>query len=165
MKRLVMCALLAAGCGLPLPTEGATLCAFKVYLEVGANLTCDQALSYMRTAQQETGVDVFKDASVVEFMAGHDLGEIGWPNAWGRTQGSDIAVTAERGNTLIHEAMHLHDHSHCNWSRNGNMAILERNYVGGSFDDECARVHCTTTNAWHDSTGQWFGNRYVCTPL
>ena len=167
MKRLVMCALLASGCGLPLPTEGATDCGSKTYLEAGVDprLTCDVALSLVRDAQQETGVDVVREANIVEFMRGNDLGELGYPQAWGRTQDGDVAVVGSHGNTIIHEALHLrYGYNHCDWSVK-YLPILERNYVGGSFDDDCQHVHCTTTHAWQDSTGQFYGNMYVCTPI
>ena len=171
MKRLVVCALLAAGCGgLPIPTPGATRCADNVYLEVGVGpgvapeFTCADALSQVRAAEQETGVNLRTDASVIEFMAGDNLAQIGHPTAIGACMGDTIAASARHSNSLIHEALHLADHSHCNWSKK-YLPLFERNYVGGSFDDTCAGVHCTSTRAWQDSRGQWFGNAYVCTPL
>ncbi len=169
MKRLVMCALLAAGCGLPIPTDGATECGRKVYLEVGVDTAlplfgCPGALSEVRNAEQIVGVDM---ASVtVEFMAGETLESIGHANAWGATQAGTVAVVATHANTMIHEAFHVRDgqSDHCNWSVD-KLPTLEANYVGGSFDDKCRHVHCTSTNAWQDGTGQWFGNRYECTPI
>jgi len=168
MKRLVMCALLA-GCGMPIPTEGATKCAANVYLEVGVGgpvLDCAAAMSVVRTTLQETGIDVTREAGVVEFMAGETLESLGHPNAWGATQAGGIAVSARHANTLIHEAYHLHDggNGHCNWSVD-KIPTFERNYVAGSFDDACRHVHCSSTVLWSDSTGQFFGNRYVCTPI
>ena len=167
-KSRVVCALLAAvatGCGLPLPTDGAIECGPKVYLEVGVDprFTCAEALSAVRNAAQETGVDL-EGMRVVEFMRGDNLAELGNPNALGQTGDNDIAVLASYSNALIHELLHLDDHSHCMWAAK-YLPLFERNYVDGAFTDDCLHVRCSSTHGWTDSVGQHFGNNYVCTPL
>ena len=163
----IVCALLAtaaAGCGLPIPTDGATNCGRNVYLEVGvSDLTCAQARQYVELGEEEVGVNLSR--LTVEFMAGEDLRELGQPNAWGRWQPGTIAVTSFVAISVVHEALHERWGSgHCNWSTRF-VPLFNSIGVPGSFDDECANVHCTSTTFWTDAAGQGRGAGYVCKPL
>lgn len=164
MKRLVVCALLAAGCGLPLPTDGSTACGRRVYLEAGLTLLdCPAALSYTRNAETVVGVDL--SGLTVEYFGGDTLAQLGEPTAWGRWTPGNIAVSAHVAVSVIHEALHeRYGGNHCHWATRF-VPLLEANAVPGAFDDDCEHVHCASTNFWQDGTGQGFGNRYVCTPL
>lgn len=151
---LAALALSLIGCGAGLDLSHAVACRPNVYVEQGAHLTCAQAGMYYDDAQRVTGIDL--GPALVLFTAGPPE-----PGAYGATRGSDIRVQANVGRTLIHEAYHLHDPSHCGWSRT-HVPTFEVNLVAGQFYDECVHVTCGSTHNWTDTDGQIVGNLYEC---
>jgi hypothetical protein len=134
-----------AGCGLPIPTPGATACSDHVFIEAGVtSLDCAGALAAVRTA--EGAADVSLDDANVEFMAGDDLGEFGLSEAIGRREAGTIAVLAAFPTILVHEALHFRDGDggHCGWSAPARLALFDRYNSPGSYRDDCAGVVCSS---------------------
>lgn len=167
-KSRIVCALLAAmatGCGgLPLPTPGAVACSHNVYLEAGSPLTCEQALTVYDDVQRATGVDMDNGMRVLEFMNAGNLAQFGRDSAIGLTADNDVAVVWNQMTTLYHEVLHLDDHTHCDWSVK-YLDFFNEHRVLGAFVDDCRKVRCQSARMFLDSSGQFTGDQYACTPL
>lgn len=150
-------------CGLPIPTDDAQPCAARLYIQPGSGMTCAAALKARDDASRESGADLTQ--VTVEFTRGENLAELGYPNAWGRTEAGTVAVVAHVAVSLVHEALHVrYGPNHCNWSRDW-LAYLEQHGVPGEFYDECRHVTCTSSREWNatwEGTDQVFGNSYTC---
>jgi hypothetical protein len=157
----VALAAMLAACGLPIPTEGATDCERKVYVEKGAPLECVHALEMVNKSELESGVNMHD--VTIEFLNSDSVAEFGHANANGYTEAGSVVVPWDAGFSLVHEAFHVRDGSgHCHWSDPSRLALFDQAQVYGEFYDECVDLTCYSASAYRNAVGQLHGYNYTC---
>lgn len=159
----VLLAVALSGCGLPIPSPGSTRCSGNVFLEAGSPYSCEQALTLYAAVQAATGVDLDHGLRAAEFVHGPNLSDYGHPDAIGWTSDNDTVIVWNWAASLYHEALHLDDHSHCNWSVK-HLQLFEEHRVPGAFTDDCQNVRCQSSKTWTED-GQTYGTAYECTTV